>query len=164
LKLILILNNTLKKLSFTAATDTVKLHPVPLRVKAVGSKKPVLQTLDLRIHHFNEPAALRADQMIMMLVTGCRLIPTGTVLALELNAKSGSAQQFQRTIDSGIPGAGIFLLNILVNLIRGQMLDPLQQNLQNIHPLVTAFQAIVREILPESCLILPGSHFSNPVC
>jgi hypothetical protein len=73
---------------FAIFTYSIKVHPVELRRKTIPFHEPFLKVFDFNVDHLDEPAALRADEVIVMTVIVEMLVSGGPVFEPELAAES----------------------------------------------------------------------------
>ena len=101
------------------------------RLKVVLSSYFVLLVFDDLTVKFNQVAALRADQVIMMLMVIFVLISLTTVPQSLLSGQPTLVQQFERAIDSGKPNAWIFGLDEIIKVLGAQVTFRLEKDLEN---------------------------------
>ncbi len=142
--------------------DTVQFHPMALRHKSIVLKDLFLKFLDPGIHDLDEPAALGADQMIMMPVIRGMFITAQTILALELFTKARLTQKPQGPVDRGAAYAWMFPLDITVDLVHRQMFGARKNRPKDMHPLDAKLEPLAGDIVLKGLGVFLGEHDFNP--
>ena len=100
-------------------------------LEAVLCRHRVLDRLQLSRKELDDPATLRADHMIVMLVLVVMFVVGNAVTETNFARESGFGQQLQRSVDRGLPDAGVFPFDEPVEILTGKMLFRPQEDIKN---------------------------------
>jgi hypothetical protein len=91
-----------------------------------------LELFDALIFEFDDRAAFRADEVVVMAVRGLVLVPRKPVLESSFVGQSRIGQQLQGAINGGVTDAGVVFFHPNVQFFGTQVLPGIDKDLQNI--------------------------------
>ena len=109
-----------------------------------------LHIFNLRTHHFNNAAAFKANQMVMVLMLIFMLKTLDPISKISLSCQAGVAYCPHRPIHSSKTNLWIFLSDKLVKVINRRMPLSLQEYIQDLLSPFTVVHTRVFQILPEN--------------
>ncbi len=139
--------------SATLGTDADYPQQVLGDLEAVFCSHRVLDGLQLRRKEFDDPAALRTDHMIVMLVFVVVFVVGDAVTKANFARKPGFGEQFQRPVNGGLADAWIFLFDQAVEIFTGKMSFRPQKDIENQVALAGALEALLLDMVTENFLL-----------
>ena len=133
----------------TLAAQSVQFQPVALDLKPVLPGDFFLKFLNTGIFELKNGAALTADQMIVMLLVGGRLVTGLTITEMALLGDTAFGKEFQGSINGGIADIGMITTDLEIELLSGEVGPGPQKGIENNLPLPRRFEALPREEIPE---------------
>jgi len=128
--------------------------------KVVLGREALLEFLDDRVADLDGSAASPADEVVVVLTSVLSLIAHDTVAEIDLPGQTRLHQKLQDPIDRGLTDAGIPLFDDVVKLLRGGVLLPFEEFIQNKTPLGRFSKMFLEKIILEDLFFrFHGDHF-----
>jgi len=118
----------------------------------------LLKRFDALVLEFEDRAAFRTDQVVVMAVRDLVLVPGKPVRESSLIGQSRIGQQFQGAVDGGITDARVVFLHPEVQFFRAQVLSGIDKNLQDVITLGRGPEPLTRQVFRKLLNGLAG-HF-----
>jgi len=128
--------------------------------KVVLGREALLEFLDDRVADLEGSAASPTDEVVVVLTSVLSLIAHDTVSEIDLPGQTRLHQKLQDPIDRGLTDAGIPLFDDVVKLLRGGVLLPFEEFIQNKTPLGRFSKMFLEKIILEDLFFrFHGDHF-----
>jgi len=119
----------------------------------------ILKCFEGFILEFDNPAALEADQMIMVALALGRFILGLSIRPFPLGGQTQTGEKLQGSIDRRIANLGIHLGHLGIDLTQVLMSRGVEKDPENLFPLFGRFQALSRSSRLEQILFEGRLHF-----
>ena len=139
-----------KVLFFPAGgANPVQIHVVRGQQEAVFFSQLLLKFFNGLIHELRLLAAGDADQVVVVRDAEGFFIPGHAVAEVHFLGQTGLAEQLQGAVHRGLADGGVFLTDLVVQLLGAQMPVLLEEDIHDQAALRREFQAVRRDIVGE---------------
>jgi len=121
--------------------------------EAVFCSHRVLDGLQLRRKEFDDPATLRTDHMIVMLVLVVVLVVGDAIAKANFAREPGLGEQLQRPVNGGLADAWVFLFDQTIEIFTGKMSFRPEKDVENQVALGGALEALLLDMVAENFLL-----------
>ena len=129
----------------------IELHLVVKNSKTMPAGDAVLEGFKGFVLKLDDLSTPEADQMIMVPLFRSRFIPSLSVGKFPLSGQPQTGQEFQGSIDGGVPNLGMGLRHLGVNLSQVFMARGIEKDIENLFPLFGCLQTLCRDPSFEVC-------------
>src|SRR5712692_1893391 len=147
--------------ALAASTQPVKLHLVRSDAKAVLARHQFLERLDSIVFELDDPAALGADQMVVMMAPERSLVARLAIAKVAGVSQSTFAQQLHRPIYRGHRDLGILLANLGPHILYRQVPPHGEEPLQDQRSLTGVLQTALGHVAIQDGILGPGLTHRN---
>ena len=130
--------------------------------EAMLSGHGVLECFQFSRKELDDPAALGADHVIVMLMFVVVFVVRAAIAKANFARQTCFRQELQRAIDGGLTDAGIFLFDEPVKIFAGEVLLRAQEDVENQVALGGALEAFPLDVFEKDFLLF--SHWLEQSC
>jgi hypothetical protein len=129
----------------TGSTLAIKLHTVVKDLKTVMPGDAVLKGFDGLVLEFDNPSAIKANEVIMVALFRCGFIPGLPIGKFPLGCQTKTGKELQGSIDGGIANFGIHFRHLRVDLGEILMAGRVEEDVEDLLPLLGCLQPFSRD-------------------
>jgi len=122
-----------------------ELEEVAIYLEVSFPRYPLLQLTEVAISEVHHSAAIRANQMVVVLRRSSHQIASAVASCMHLTDKSEVGKDIERAVYSDQPDTGVLFMNLLVYGSRGEMVMAERDCIQHSPPLRRDFIAVMSQ-------------------
>jgi hypothetical protein len=119
----------------TFLTSAIELHAMMGDLKSVTLGNAILKGFKGRVLKLDNPAAIKADQVVVMAPFGSRFIPGLSISKFSLGRQTEAGEKLQGAVNGCVANFGICLNDLGINLGKVPMAGRVQKDIEDLFPL-----------------------------